>query len=313
MTISNEKNQNYLAENNFLTWIFNPFFLFFAEKKFPFKQINTDSDDIRFDPKFFKGTLHKKDSEKWLFINHLPGPQILYTVFEDFNFNDILLRENRPVMPVYAITYIFSLYIAISPTLRDYFYAEYNGRNVPCFSQFLLNHVRIGALDNNYYLNEIKEDTIVDDLYGCGSMEYVSGITYSALLYEDEKRQMLIMWFKYLEVLFFENNRYFVHFVKLEKTPLKSDQKLTLTSFNQNNENFLSSSTVENSKHKSTFEMLNKSVNANLILSKNSSQLEKCGAVLGYDCQVIKNEAEEYELASQLINFMTNCSPNDLI
>ena len=58
--------------------------------------------------------------------------------------------------------------------------------------------------------------------------------------------------------------------------------------------------------------MLNKTVNANLILSNDYNQSDYQEVVLGYN-SLVKNEAEEYELASQLIDFMTNCSPNDLI
>ena len=40
----------------------------------------------------------------------------------------------------------------------------------------------------------------------------VGPISYHTIL--NEQPEKLIMWFKYLEILFFENNHSFVHFVK---------------------------------------------------------------------------------------------------
>ena len=155
MTITNDKNKNNWLKKNFLTWVYNPFFLFFVKEDNRFNPLlNTDHENLG-NTEFFDGTLYKNDADQWDSISDKPGPNQLFNDFFDQN-EGILPLGGGGLIPVYAITYIFSLYIAISPRLRGYFYGAYDGSTVPCITQFLLNHIRIGPLDNNYYLNEIK-------------------------------------------------------------------------------------------------------------------------------------------------------------
>ena len=101
--------------------------------------------------------------------------------------------------------------------------------------------------------------------------------------------------------------------MELEKIPLLSfNQKLTLTGFNQNNAKFLSNLNLKNSKLNKNLLILNKAVNANLVLTKDYNGPRQSGALISHNCQVVKNETEEYELASQLIDLIGNCNPNIL-
>ena len=372
--MTNKKNEKDLKEKpNFLIWLVNPVFMFFysysysyqnssdPEKKYYSRTIDLlpTMTNIEFETHSTSPHIEKIETLKSYFMNHdedgdylenlddygdfFGGSLSWYSLKEGFNLN-----SNQ--LPVLCLTFIYSLIIATDDNLRGKFYDLYHGR-VPGITQYLLNTIRIGPLDNNYYVNEIILDNAV--LRDLRRYVYEIYFTISPETIEYEFAAIII-WFKQLELLFTNNNLFFAHFVELEKTPLISDQKLTLTGFNQNNAQFLSNSNLnnrsvletvwfhlkailnirvdnrailetmwfhlkamgntpqENSKLNKDLLVLNKAVNANLVLAKDYTILYKSGALIGGDCQVVKNEAETYELASQLVDLIGNCNPNIL-
>ena len=297
----NNNNQNgLLAKKDFLTWIFNPFYILIG--------LNTKE---RYHFVAQLPTMKKANSEKELTDFPIKQREIINKFFED---NDMVANFGGK-FSIISLTYLFALYIATDSGLRKGFYERYLGKKIPAFFQFLLNFVRLGELDENYSVSNIEIDPVIKKTIRDFGINYMHKVSKFSIC---ENFKIVIEWFDLLERLCAEKNLFF-NFVELEKTSLLSNQKLSLTGFNQNNKKFLLNSKLENSKFKKNLLILNKAVNANLVLSKefckDSSDFERKLLPIFFEVEEsnFKSSDEEYELASQLIDFIRNCSAKDLV
>ena len=301
-------------------WIFNPLFSFFVKFKW---WVDISSNNFNETIDFFRVVTHL-EFQTHCTNDHLEKLKILMADIdsaEEFVWNPkIFLTEDSTVIPVLCMNYLYSLYLATLPNLRNEFYKIYNGK-VPAITQFLLNSIRIGRLNDQFYVSEIKLDKVMDEIDSCG-LDCSSVNSYPTAV----NANLLKVWFESLEKLFADNTLFFSHFVSLEKVPLAlgSKQTLTLTGFNQHNHAFLTNANVENSKSKEKYHILNKAVNAHLVLKKDYDQDQEDqfgftyeGKLIGEDKFLEDPDLEdrdlfEFDLAEPFLEVISNCNLNDV-
>ena len=236
---NNNNNEKELVKKDSLIWIYNPFYLFLGLTPL---QVEFEY-SITLLP-----TMFKMNFEQELTNSVEKKVNRLKKLYDDsFSLGFGALRGNLPIL---NLTYLFSFYIATDPDLRRRFYKNFLGEKIPAFFQFLLNSVRLGDLDENYSVSKIIIDPAFDERIWVLNRFLVSSIDPNSI---EENFDSVIKWFDLIELLFEDQNLYFAYFVELEKTPLVSDQKLTLTGFNQKNTKFLNNS---NLNHRSVLEMV---------------------------------------------------------
>ena len=311
MTNQNKKN---LSEKKSLIWFFNPLFVFFAKFCWPAHEDPSTIDNsfsflpcmVNLEFKFYSTPVHLEKSKK-----------MMACVINSMEYLDnplMFLDYSTEMMPVLCMTYLYSLYLAAIPYYRNKFYEMYNGK-IPAITQLLLNSIRIGSLNNDYYVSEIKFDPIMD------SIQIVNSSEFTTVGYFELSPELFKRWFELVSELFSDNKLFFAHFVELKKVPMAigSKQKLRLTSFNQQNKNFFINLNVENSQAKEKYEILNKAVNANFILSedfhKSKFDFEYEGKVIGDDIylDINKDKHYQFDFASQLLDGIINCNANDFL
>ena len=124
--------------------------------------------------------------------------------------------------------------------------------------------------------------------------------------------QNLLAWFHLLEQNFANNNMIFSQFVDLEKTPMVSNDPLTLTRINCINQNFLSSSVVEKSGLKEKYVLVNKCLNAHIVPNNYFEKKEALEASRNAQVYRAADPNAEEKLATSLIDFVMHCSLSDL-
>ena len=220
---TNNENQNNLAEQYSLTWILNPLFMFFGKFDFYDETFSRMNLTICLLPAMFKIESQKKFNRN---PKYLEKQKIMQNNFEagETGIQYILNDNLENGFTILSITFIFSFYIAGSDSLGGEFYNTYDGK-IPVFTQFLLNSIRLGPLDEKYYVSNIIINPFIRAVSAI-SPELVRPLDFLTIFSNFE---IVIKWFKQLEYLFADNNFWFAHFVELQKTPLVSNQKLTLT------------------------------------------------------------------------------------
>ena len=204
-------------------------------------------------------------------------------------------------LPILLITYVFSIFLAIQPKLRMYFYINYDGL-IPVFTQFLLESLRIGMTVDDQFLLGISFDPCYNYYMHGKHSDDASSILYLDGKAVDDMGPLLLLWFKLLDHYLKNNDLYFKHFIKLRKTPFVSKNPLTLTSFDQGN--ISNSSIAANSKNKERYLILNKALNAKIeTYNVPGSKLLDVLRVIEEAGDIDKNN----ELANQLMDLIADC------